>query len=121
MTFEEQVPRGAEQGNAKRTRKRSTLRVLIFARKFSETVSDELCKVSQKQQHKTFCMWLETIKKDFSYFQWLNLHLISLYRTLSQSNLCFSVIHEEDRSNENKFSETVLIFFFEPIVKYVDF
>ena len=35
--------------------------------------------------------------------------------------LCFSVIHEEDRSNENKFSETVLIFFFEPIVKFVDF
>ena len=31
------------------------------------------------------------------------------------------MIHEEDRSNENKFSETVLIFFFEPIVKYVDF
>ena len=37
------------------------------------------------------------------------------------SNFCFSVIHEEDRSNENKFSETVLIFFFEPIVKYVNF
>ena len=36
-------------------------------------------------------------------------------------NQCFSLIHEEDRSNENKFSETVLIFFFEPIVKYVDF
>ena len=50
----------------------------LFARKFSETVSDELCKVSQKQQHKTFCMWLEKVKKDFSYFQWLNLHLISL-------------------------------------------
>ena len=66
-------------------------------------------------------MWLEKVKKDFSYFQWLNLHLISLYRTLNQSNLCFSVIHKEDRSNENKFSETVLIFFFEPIVKYVDF
>ena len=31
------------------------------------------------------------------------------------------MIHEEDRSNENKFSETVLIFFFEPIVKYVNF
>ena len=31
------------------------------------------------------------------------------------------MIHEEDRSNENKFSETVLIFLFEPIVKYVDF
>ena len=56
LTFEEKVPRGAEPGNAKRTRKRSTLRVLFFARKFSETVSDELCKVSQKQQHKTFCM-----------------------------------------------------------------
>ena len=59
-------------------------------------------------------------QKDFLYFQWLNLPLISL-KTLNQSNLCFSVIHEEDRSNENKFSETVLIFFFEPIVKYVDF
>ena len=35
--------------------------------------------------------------------------------------LYFSVTHEEDCSNENKFSETVLIFFFEPIVKYVDF
>ena len=78
VTFDEWVPRGAEQGNAKRTRKRSTLRVLFFARKFSETVSDEICKVSQKQQHKTFCMWLEKVKKDFSYFQWLNLHLISL-------------------------------------------
>ena len=54
LTFEEKVPRGAEQGNAKRTRKRSTLRVLFFARKISETVSDELCKVSQKQQDKTF-------------------------------------------------------------------
>ena len=31
------------------------------------------------------------------------------------------MIHEEDRSNENKFSETVLIFFLEPIVKYVNF
>ena len=31
------------------------------------------------------------------------------------------MIHEEDRSNENKFSETVIIVFFEPIVKYVDF
>ena len=45
----------------------------------------------------------------------------SVSRVLNQSNLCFSVIHEEDRSNENKFSETVLIIFFEPIVKYVDF
>ena len=35
--------------------------------------------------------------------------------------LDFSMIHEEDRSNENKFSETVLIFFLEPIVKYVNF
>ena len=78
LTFEEKVPRGAEQGNGKRTRKRSTLWVLFFARKFSETVSDELCKVSQKQQHKTFCMWLEKVKKFFLYFQWLNLHLISL-------------------------------------------
>ena len=78
VTFDEWVPRGAEQGNAKRTRKRSTLRVLFFARKFSETVSDELCKVSQKQQPKTFCMWLEKVKKDFLYFQWLNLPLISL-------------------------------------------
>ena len=31
------------------------------------------------------------------------------------------MIHEEDRSNENKFSETVLIFFLELIFKYVDF
>ena len=76
--WKEKVPRGAEQGNAKRTRKRSTLRVLFFARKLSETVSDELCKVSQKQQQKTFCMWLEKVKKDYSYFEWLNLHLISL-------------------------------------------
>ena len=35
--------------------------------------------------------------------------------------LDFSMIHEEDRSNENKFSETVLIFFLEPIVKYGNF
>ena len=63
LTFEEKVPRGADPGNAKRTRKRSTLRVLFFARKNSETVSDELCKATQKQQHKTFCMWLEKVKK----------------------------------------------------------
>ena len=31
------------------------------------------------------------------------------------------MIHEEDRSNENKFSETVLKFLLEPIVKYVNF
>ena len=31
------------------------------------------------------------------------------------------MIHEEDRSNENKFSETVLIFFLELIFKYVAF
>ena len=50
----------------------------FFARESFETVSDELCKVSQKQRHKMFCMWLEKVKKDFSYFQWLNLYLISL-------------------------------------------
>ena len=48
VTLDVWVPRGAEQGNNLRTRERSTLRVLFFARKFSETVSDELCKVSQK-------------------------------------------------------------------------
>ena len=31
------------------------------------------------------------------------------------------MILEEDCLNENKFSETVLILFFDPIVKYADF
>ena len=35
--------------------------------------------------------------------------------------LDFSMILEEDCLNENKFSETVLILFFDPIVKYADF
>ena len=38
-------------------------------------------------------------------------------QSLKQSNLYFSVTHEEDCFNENKFSETVLIFFLELIFK----
>ena len=38
-----------------------------------------------------------------------------------KSNLYFSVTQEEDCFNENKFSETVLLFFLELIFKYVGF
>ena len=59
-------------------RKRAPEGCSFSARMSCETVSDELCRVSQKQHDKTFCIWSVMVKKDLWHFQWLKLHLISL-------------------------------------------
>ena len=59
-------------------RKRAPEGCSFTARMSCETVSDELCRVSQKQHDKTFCIWSVMVKKDLWHFQWLKLHLISL-------------------------------------------